>query len=371
MDNREQTILVLQGGGALGAYQAGAFDALARHDMQPDWVAGISIGAINAALICGNPAATRLERLHDFWTTVTSGLSLSPLTFGPISRAWYGEMAAAAVMATGVPGFFRPRMAAAFAPFLPDPALGIYDTAPLRKTLLDLVDFDYLNDAGPRLSVGAVDVETANFVYFDSRTTPIGPEHIMASGALPPGFPPVKIEGRFYWDGGLVSNTPLQFVMDNLGSDPVRIFQVDLFSARDDMPEGLNAVGQREKDIRFSSRTRLTTDRYLQLHALRAAAKRLSTKLPEALRADPDLAELQAIGPDYPITLVELIHRKQSFEGGTKDYEFSRDSMTRHWAEGVADVQHTLAHRKWKARSPGQDGLQVFDLGSANLEIRK
>ena len=188
MDNREQTILVLQGGGALGAYQAGAFDALMRHDMQPGWVAGISIGAINAALICGNPAATRLERLHAFWATVTSGLALAPLTFGAIPRMLYGEMAAASVMATGVPGFFRPRMAAAFAPFLSNPALGIYDTAPLRKTLMELVDFDYLNDAGPRLSVGAVDVETANFVYFDSRTTHIGPEHIMASAALPPGF---------------------------------------------------------------------------------------------------------------------------------------------------------------------------------------
>jgi len=371
MDNREQTILVLQGGGALGAYQAGAYEALASHDMQPDWVAGISIGAINAALVCGNTPDTRLARLHDFWTTVSSGLTLAPMIFGPITRAFYGEMAAASVMATGVPGFFRPRMPAAFSPFMPNPALGIYDTAPLRETLLRLVDFDYLNHGGPRLSVGAVDIETANFAYFDSAAMPIGPEHIMASAALPPGFAPVEIDGRFYWDGGLVSNTPLQFVMDNLSTDPVRIFQVDLFSARDGLPEVLNDVGQREKDIRFSSRTRLTTDRYLQLHNLRRAAKRLAEKLPEALRGDPDLAELLTIGPDCPITLVELIHRKQSFEGGAKDFEFSRDSMTRHWAEGVADVQHTLAHRKWKARNPGADGLQVFDLGSADLEKRK
>lgn len=361
---KESTILVLQGGGALGAYQAGAYDALAASGLEPDWVAGISIGAINAALICGNEPERRLNALRNFWDLVTSRLTVSPLLAEPISRMIYGEAAAASVMATGVPGFFKPRWPVAFFPFGPHPAISVYDTSPLRKTLLEFVDFDYLNSHGPRLSVGAVDVETANFAYFDSAEMQIGPEHIMASGALPPGFPPVEIDGRFYWDGGLVSNTPLQFVMDNLGQDPALIFQIDLFSARDGVPTAMTDVGQRQKDIQYSSRTRLTTDRYRHLHDLRTAANRLAAKLPDSFKDDPDLKALRATGPDCPITLVELIHRKQSFESGAKDYEFSRLSMTQHWNEGCRDVKRTLGHKDWKGRKTGLEGLQVFDLGA-------
>ena len=363
MEAKETTILVLQGGGALGAYQAGAYERLSAAQLEPDWVAGISIGAINAALICGNPPEGRLPALRGFWEEVSSRLAETPLLFGPLSRQLFGEAAAANVMATGVPGFFQPRMPMAFFPFGEHPAISVYDTGPLRTTLETLVDFDFLNDGGPRLSVGAVDIETANFSYFDSTEMTIGPEHIMASGALPPGFPPVEIDGRFYWDGGLVSNTPLQFVMDNLGDDPVRIFQVDLFSARGSLPKAISDVGQRQKDIQYSSRTRLTTDRYRQLHDIRAAANRLATKLPKNLRDDADLLALKAVGPDCPITLVELIHRKQSFEGDAKDYEFSRLSMVEHWKEGANDVRRTLSHRTWKDRKIGQDGLQVFDVG--------
>ncbi len=363
---RENIVLVLQGGGALGAYQAGAYEALAAAGLSPDWVAGISIGAINAALICGNPPKDRLGALTGFWDRVTSRLRTAPMLAAPFSRMIYGEAAAMNVMATGVPGFFKPRWPSAFFPISAHPAISVYDTSPLRETLLEFVDFDYLNAKGPRLSVGTVDVETANFAYFDSARMEIKPEHIMASGALPPGFPPIEIDGHFYWDGGLVSNTPLQFVMDNLGSgDPALIFQIDLFSARDAVPATMLDVGPREKDIRYSSRTRLTTDRYRQLHDLRMAANRLAARLPKELKDDPDLQTLQATGPDCPITLVELIHRKQSFEGGAKDYEFSRLSMTQHWNEGHEDVEVTLNHKTWKARKIGQDGLQVFDLGAA------
>ncbi|NIZ12735.1 patatin-like phospholipase family protein [Phaeobacter sp. HF9A] len=361
----ETNVLVLQGGGALGAYQAGAYTALAEAGLDANWVAGISIGAINAALICGNPPEDRRAALTGFWERVTARLATAPITV-PFWRSLYGEAAAANVLATGVPGFFTPRWPASFLPFVPHPAISVYDTSPLRKTLLDFVDFDYLNTKGPRLSIGAVDVETANFAYFDSAAMEITPDHIMASGALPPGFAPVEIDGRFYWDGGLVSNTPLQFVMDNLGAEPTLIFQIDLFSARGNAPESLADVGQREKDIRFSSRTRLTTDRYRDLHRLRASANRLAAKLPDALKQDPDLLALQAAGPACPITLVELIHRKQSFEGGTKDYEFSRLSMTQHWAEGREDVARTLNHEAWQGRTIGQEGLQVFDLSATD-----
>lgn len=372
---KEHTVLVLQGGGALGAYQAGAYQALAASGMEPDWVAGISIGAINAALICGNRPKDRLAALQGFWDRVTARLCVTPWLAGPLGRAIYGEAAAATVMATGVPGFFKPRLPtaflpAAFRPMSQHTAISVYDTAPLRDTLLEFVDFDYLNLTGPRLSVGAVDVETANFVYFDSAKTQITPEHIMASGALPPGFAPVQIDGHFYWDGGLVSNTPLQFVMDNLGTDPTLIFQIDLFSARDTMPAAMADVSQRQKDIQYSSRTRLTTDRYRQLHQIRMAANRLAAELPQDLRDNPDLRALQATGPDCPITLVELIHRKQSFEGSAKDYEFSRLSMCQHWQEGQQDVDRTLNHKDWKSRIAGQDGLQLFDLGAPDTPTK-
>ncbi len=369
-DIKETTILVLQGGGALGAYQAGAYEALSAAGYEPDWVAGISIGAINAALICGNEPDQRLAALEGFWGRITSRLAVAPPFLDPISRMIYGEAAAANVMATGVPGFFKPRLPISFAPLAPHPALSFYDTSPLRETLLEFVDFDYLNDNGPRLSVGAVDVETANFTYFDSKTITIQPEHVMASGALPPGFAPVEVDGRHYWDGGLVSNTPLHPVMNNLGHDPALIFQVDLFNSRDDVPATMADVAQRQKDIQYSSRTRLTTDHYRLLHDVRVKADRLASKLPKDLQDDPDLKALRAIGPDCPITLVELIHRRQNFESGAKDYEFSRLSMTQHWENGRDDVARTLDHKDWRARKIGQDGLQVFDLSTPNGSVK-
>ncbi|TNF18278.1 MAG: patatin-like phospholipase family protein [Rhodobacteraceae bacterium] len=364
MPKAEQTVLVLQGGGALGAYQAGACEELAANRIEIDWVAGISIGAINAAILCGNPGETRLARLRAFWEEITSDLAFTPWIWGARPRSLYSEMAAAEVALAGAPGFFRPRPPLALWPFARHPALSFYDTAPLAATLNALVDFDYLNDSGPRLSVGATDIETGNFAYFDSAEMRLNARHIMASGALPPGFPPVEIDGHFYWDGGLVSNTPLQYVMQNAGSDALCIFQIDLFSARGEVPGDIADVQQREKDIRYSSRTRLTTDRYRHLHQLRAAAERLAAKLPAEMRADPDLALLREAGPDCPVTLVHLIHRKEGFEGLSKDYEFSRLSMTEHWAAGRADVGRTLAHKRWKGRKIGKDGLQVFDLGA-------
>ncbi|MCB1365427.1 MAG: patatin-like phospholipase family protein [Rhodobacteraceae bacterium] len=360
----ERNVLVLQGGGALGAYQAGAFQRLADGGFDVAWVAGISIGAINAAIICGNPVKARIERLGAFWEEVTSDLAQAPWIWGPRPRRVYSELAAAEVAMAGAPGFFRPRAPWELWPSPLNRTLSIYDTSPLEHTLGELVDFNYLNEKGPRLSVGATDIETGNFIYFDSSTTRLDVRHIMASGALPPGFPPVEIDGQHYWDGGLVSNTPLQYVMENAGAEPLCIFQIDLFSARGNMPETLADVQQREKDIRYSSRTRLTTDRYRHLHAIRAAAERLAARLPQDLQGDPDLAMLRAAGPDCPVTLVHLIHRKEGFEGNSKDYEFSRLSMGEHWAAGQADVGRTLAHKAWKSRQIGKDGLQVFDLGA-------
>lgn len=362
--SKEKLVIVLQGGGALGAYQAGAFEGLASSAAQPHWVAGISIGSINAALICGNPVEQRLERLRAFWQGVSVELLGEDLVADGSTRQMFSAWAAMSAATQGVAGFFSPRFP--WAGFQPDGSLrgsSLYDTEPLRETLLRLVDFDYLNSEGPRLSVGAVDVETGNFAYFDSATTRIGPEHIMASGALPPGFPAVQIGGRQYWDGGLVSNTPLQYVLENAGEEPLCVVQIDLFPAKGKIPRTLAEVDQRQKDIRFSSRTRLTTDRYRQLHGLRAAAERLATKLPAGLQDDPDLALLRAAGPACPISLVHLIHHHQGFEAASKDYEFSHLSMTQHWAAGKRDMKRTFAHESWRNRKPAE-GLQVFDLSA-------
>lgn len=365
MASSELNALVLQGGGALGAYQAGAFSALDEAGFSFDWIAGISIGAINAALICGNRKADRVPALETFWNRITSNLPMSTPFWTAAGRRAFSELAAAEVTIAGAPGFFAPRLPSAFWPFGPTPALSIYDTAPLEATLNELVDFEFLNAKGPRLCVGSTDVETGNFTYFDSRTTRIDARHIMASGALPPGFPPVEIDGHHYWDGGLVSNTPLQYVMDQAeGDTPLCVFQVDLFNARGGLPDDVIDVQQRQKDIQYSSRTRLTTDRYRQLHALQAAAERLAAKLPDTLKTDPDLDLLRHAGPACPVTLVHLIHRKQGFEGSGKDYEFSRQSMSDHWAAGLGDVTRTLSHKTWKSRTVGAEGLHVFDLGT-------
>ena len=362
----EKNALVLQGGGALGAYQAGAYEALAGSHHQPDWIAGISIGAINAAIIAGNAAESRLEKLNAFWEQASSALSFDPWLDTPGFRNAFTELAAASVMTWGVPGFFNPRFPTpAFMPYGSAEAQSYYDTSPLKATLETLVDFDYLNSKGSRLSVGAVDVETGNFTYFDSKTMRIGPEHIMASGALPPGFPAVEINGREYWAGGLVSNTPLQYVMESCGTGPLCIFQVDLFSARGARPGNLVEVAQRDKDIRYSSRTRLTTDRFRQMYEIGAAANRLRDKLPKELQDDSDLQFLLDAGPQCPVALMHLIHRKEEFEGQSKDYEFSRISMKQHWVAGIDDTTKSLNHRLWKNRKRGDAGLQVFDLTAA------
>jgi NTE family protein len=356
-------VLLLQGGGALGAYQVGAYEALSEAGFEPDWIAGISIGAINAAIICGNEPDKRVRRLREFWEGITGGFASRAVFETTMPRVVYSEFAAASVMASGVPGFFAPRTAWDFWPRA-GKGISFYRTDPLHDTLVELVDFEYLNARGPRISVGAVDIETGNFTYFDGARQTIGPEHIMASGALPPGFPPIEIDGRFYWDGGLVSNTPLQYVLETAGEAAMTIFQVDLFSARGKRPATLADVGQREKDIRNSSRTRLSTDRFRTLHEVRAAADRIAARNPE-LANDPDLAFLRAAGPSGPIALVHLIHRKEDFETSAKDYEFSRLSMKDHWAAGRKDVKRTLRHPSWMGRTQQTDGLQVFDLTGA------
>ena len=360
----EKPVLVLQGGGALGAYQAGVYEELAGAGIEPEWVAGISIGAINAALIVGNPPGKRVEHLKAFWDEVSSTLLSEPPGEGHVSRLVFNEMSAGVAALFGVPGFFRPRLVpAVLQPRGSRDALSHYDTRPLRKTLERLVDFDRINDPRQtRLSVGAVNIRSGNFVYFDSMEREIGPEHIMASGALPPGFPPVEIDGELYWDGGIVSNTPLQYVFETERDRDMLIFQVDLFSARGALPSNLIEVEERSRDIQFSSRTRLNTDALRHVREMHLAAKSLAARLPEEFRTDPDLVALTSQNCGSSVSIVHLIYRHKRYETRTRDYEFSRKSVREHWQAGQNDVRRTLRHRQWTARQRPEHGVAVFDL---------
>lgn len=359
----EKVVLVLQGGGALGAYQAGAYSALHEAGIEPDWVAGISIGAINSAIISGNKPEDRVKKLRAFWEQVSSGI-YSQIPGQDLMRGPLNALSAATVAATGVPGFFTPRFppAVLMPPGTPE-AVSLYDTTPLKNTLHDLVDFKRLNSPDVRYSAGAVNIETGNFTYFDSTRQTITAEHIMASGALPPGFGPVVIDGEAYWDGGLVSNTPLQYVLDFTGPrSDMCVFQVDLFNARGGLPANLLEVARREKEIRYSSRTRLNTDAFKKTQEMRRLAHRVLEKLPPALRQDPDVQKLMQQTCNAAITIVHLIHRRANYERQSMDYEFSRLSMEEHWAAGYKDVAHTLKHPDWQHRTRPEHGVSVLDL---------
>lgn len=361
--------LVLQGGGALGAYQAGVVEALEAVQLRPDWVAGISIGALNAAIIAGNPPERRVERLHAFWDRVTTGTTWLPeppawLGLPGVSRSGQSSLAAWRALVAGQPGFFRPRVPPPF--LLPNasPAnASWYDTAPLRDTLLELVDFDRVNDArAMRVSVGAVNVRTGNFVYFDNTRQRLAPEHFMASGALPPGFPAVEIDGEFYWDGGVVSNTPLYRVFMEKPLRDLLVLQVDLWSARGELPRDMAGVAERGKEIQYSSRTRLVTDAMHERHRRQRLLNDLLALVPANQREDPAYKRAAQEACASVANVMHLIYRDKPYEGHYKAYEFGTHSMRQHWASGLADMQHTLAHADWFARPDAEQPFVTHDV---------
>jgi NTE family protein len=364
MAKHEQTVLVLQGGGALGAYQAGVYEGIAEAGLAPNWIAGVSIGAINAALIAGNRPERRVERLREFWDRVSSSMPMViPEQLDPL-RMTLNRLSAATAATFGVPGFYVPRQPPAFlAPDGTAGALSVYDTSPLRQTLEDLVDFDLLNRKNVRLSVGAVDVRSGNSVYFDNQDLPLGPEHVMASGSLPPGFPSTMIDGAHYWDGGLVSNSPLMYVFDTAPRINALIVQVDLFSASGDLPQNLDQVLERAKDIQYSSKTRLNTRQVQELEGLRLAVGRLLRKLPASLHEDPDYKLLRPLAEHKRnLTIAHLINRRLSSSTNSKDFEFSRTTVRQLWQAGLDDVRRTVSHRAWLEARELVDGVRVFDL---------
>jgi NTE family protein len=361
----ECVALVLQGGGALGAYQAGVFEGLQEAGIGCDWAAGISIGAINAALIAGNEPTQRVERLREFWNTVTAPTVL-PATApwwthaleqsGEAARTALGWFEASRSLLEGQRGFFVPRALspALLAQASPE-ALSYYDTAPLLATLERLVDFDRINhDSAMRLTVSAVNIASGNFELFDNQRGEwagrITAAHIVASGALPPGLGAVEIEGQHYWDGGLVSNTPLSAVLDEEPRRDTLAFQVDLWSAAGPLPKNLLDVEERAKDIRYSSRTRAVTQQLERERHLRRLLREVLERVPAAKRkGDAWCREAHAQASEKMFNVVHLIYKEKAWDSHHKDYEFSALSMRDHWASGLADIRRTLAHPDWLA----------------------
>ncbi|MBA3729709.1 MAG: patatin-like phospholipase family protein [Sphingomonas sp.] len=358
----DSVALVLQGGGALGSYQAGVIEGLAAVAIEIDWVAGISIGAINAALVAGNPPEHRVNALRSFWNKLSDAMPSFPIVDNPYFREALHETSAAIVALSGVPGFFRPRMVS---PLLVSPgsiaATSYYDSAPLLKTLNELIDWDLLNDGPVRLSVGAVNVESGNFHYFDTRDCRVDARHIMASGALPPGLPAVEIDGCWWWDGGLVSNTPLTHLLDHQ-DDEMLVFQVDLFSAAAERPQTIMDVVAREKEIRYSSRTREVSRQLIKLRQERQAIRKALKVLPAELCAHPDIVALAALAEEKPINLVHLIYRANAWEGGNRDFEFSARTMTEHWQAGHEAVNQAIANSRVVAANIETGKSAEFDL---------
>jgi len=362
--------LLLQGGGALGSYQAGVYEALSEANLHPDWVAGISIGAINSAIIAGNPPEQRVTKLRLFW----EGITANPLfdwvaaadQFAPkgdLARSTFNQLSAAMAMFGGAPGFFALRQPS---PWLHPAgcleATSFYETKLLKATLEQLVDFERINSGAMRFSVGAVNVRSGNFVYFDNTTREIRPEHVIASGSLPPGFPAIEIEGEHYWDGGLISNTPLQWVVEHGPRQDTLAFQVDLWSARGDFPGDLAEVATRQKEIQYSSRTRANTDQFKRLQRLRCALATLLERLPEDLKASEEARVLGPFADRKRYSVVHLIYRSKHYEGNSKDYEFSRLTMQEHWRAGYLDAVRTLRHPEVLERPDNLEGMSTFDV---------
>jgi NTE family protein len=359
----DRIALVLQGGGALGAYQAGVYQAMHEAGVEPDWVSGVSIGAINSAIIAGNPPKRRLRQLRAFWEMITER-KIWPFTpDGDVFRKARNFHSCMVTSVAGQPGFFAPRF--------PNPwmsltgassATSYYDTTPLRDTLSELVDFSLINERAIRFSVGAVNVLSGNFVYFDNAKEEIEPEHIMASGALPPALPMVKIGTDHFWDGGIVSNTPLQHLLDQEDKLNTLVFQVDLFSARGVLPRDIQDVLARHKDIMYSSRTRYTTDVYRRIHGLKARLANALQKISEEQLSD-DERRLRDELADLPeITILHIIYQQKAYEGHAKDYEFSGTSMHEHWQSGYEDTRRTLKRQEWMAMPPQGSGVLVHDV---------
>jgi NTE family protein len=370
----ERVALVLQGGGALGAYQAGVFQALDEAGIGVDWLCGTSIGAVNGALIAGNPPQKRVQRLRDFWEAVTEPavrlpnlpwFSDLPWNDNGQARSWTNRMSAFTAMVHGVPAFFTPRPfppvnSAAESPDL----VSYYDITPLKETLLRLVDFDLINaDPQPmRFTALATNVRTGAPVYFDNRERRITEAHILASSSLPPSFPPTEIDGEYYWDGGVVSNSPMQFVVDNRGRYTALVFQVDLWDANGEVPLDIPSANLRAMEIHSASRINVSLDEHKKMQKFRYALRRFLDELPPQCQNDPEVQFLSEQAKVKVATIVQLKYQSQKFETAGKMFEFSRLAMEEHWQAGYDDTKAALAEPGVLELPHVSEAARIFDV---------
>jgi NTE family protein len=367
-------VLVLQGGGALGAYQAGVYHALHEHELVPDWIVGTSIGAINAALIAGNHQADRLQRVKAFWDRVAhpDGVDMSRVT-DEQRRANILLNTVDTVM-RGAPGFFKPRLFSAFPLGVEVPAedASFYDTTPLQQTLEELIDFDYLNEPGGiRLTVNAVKVTTGQLTRFDSLDGNVCARHVRASGSLPPAFPPVRINGELYWDGGLYSNTPLESVLHELHEGDTLCFMVDLWSANGAEPVTVDQVNTRQKDVTYASRSQRQIDDYINTYHMQQKLRELYARLPDAQRSDLDRKELALFGCDATLHIVRLPYAGRDWHMAAKDVNFSKGSIEWRWDQGYRDGLRALKHAGWLLSVTEDAAVVVHELPSHDESSRQ
>ena len=361
-----QIVLVLQGGGALGAYQAGVYQALHEAGIEPDWVIGTSIGAINAALITGNHPDQRLTKLQEFWSRITQSSLLEAANANPFIAAFAAN---AATVAGGVPGFFEPNPAAwigAKAKLGAEEA-AYYSTEPLKKTLSDMVTPTLLNAGSPRLTVGAANVRTGEMHYFDSRETTLSIPHIMASGALPPAFPAVRIDGELYWDGGILSNTPVEAVFDDNPRRSGLIFAVHMWGPSGPEPDSIWSVLGRQKDLQYASRAVSHIRRQKQIHNLRHIIGELALKLPPEVRADPEIAKLTAYGCLTQMHVVRLLAPPLAGEDHSKDIDFSAKGIHARWEAGYSDTKHALTEMPWNQKFEEIEGFILHEVRAGKV----
>jgi NTE family protein len=368
----ERVALVLQGGGALGAYQAGVYQALHEANIGVDWLCGTSIGAINGAIIAGNPPEKRVERLRDFWETVTAPPVRIPnfpwftelaWNGNAHTRYWANRMSAFSTMLHGAPGFFSPRPLPPLNSTADSPeAVSYYDITPLKQTLSRLVDFDLINDDSMRFTVLATNVRSGERAYFENREQEIGSAHILASASLPPSFPPTEIDGEYFWDGGVISNSPMQFVIDNRGRHTALVFQVDLWDENGEVPLDIPSANLRAMEIHSASRINISLEQYKRMQKFRMALRRFIDELPAQCQNDPDVQFLSEQARGKVATIVQLKYQSNKFETAGKMFEFSRRAMEEHWQAGYGDTRTALGEPAVFELPDVAEAARIFDV---------
>ena len=367
---KPRVALVLQGGGALGAYQAGVYQALHEHGLTPDWVVGTSIGAINAALIAGNEHEVRLAHIKEFWDLVAHQDLIDMRHVPDQTRRFNIMLTTVDSLARGVPGFYSPRWGSPFYAGLPvaSEQASFYDTGPLEQTLTRLVDLECLNrTSGVRLTVSAINVRCGRLDSFDTIHHDVTIRHVMASGALPPGFPPVRIDGDLYWDGGLYSNTPLELVLADEPRVNTVCFMVDLWSAEGPEPQSMEQVHTRQKDVMYASRSRRHIDAYLRGHKLRRLVRMLREKVPEGALSAEEKAAVERVGTDTTIHIVRLVYAGRDWQMASKDFNFSRGSIEWRWDQGYRDALRAIEIGAWRVEAPAEAGVLVHEIGPTGI----